>query len=225
VLACGPGAVLSGLAAAWMHGLVRGAPPLPEVTAPTERVVQGVNVRRSRRASVAAARVHGIPTTTVAQAIVDLAPRLALDDLAAICHEAHVKYRTGPKQIAKALRPRTPGVARLRAIYQGDHPTTLSKMERKFLQLLKAHRFPPPQTNRHHAEGYVDCRWPAHHVTVELDSYRFHATRKAWERDVRRPRAARRRGDEHRRYTWADVFEDDAEMLAELDEVLPRLCH
>jgi hypothetical protein len=80
-----------------------------------------------------------------------------------------------------------------------------------------------PITNRHEAEGYVDCRWPEQRVTVELDSYRFHATRKAWERDVRRPRAARRRGDQHLRYTWADVFEDDGEMREELGELLPRL--
>jgi hypothetical protein len=57
---------------------------------------------------------------------------------------------------------------------------------------------------------------------VELDSYRFHATRRAWERDVKRPRKARQRGDEHRRYTHADLYGDDAEMLAELDELLPR---
>ncbi|MBA3839026.1 MAG: hypothetical protein H0X55_01815, partial [Thermoleophilaceae bacterium] len=32
----------------------------------------------------------------------------------------------------------------------------------------------------------VDCRWPAHPVTVELDSYRFHHSRHAWEQDRRR---------------------------------------
>jgi hypothetical protein len=62
----------------------------------------------------------------------------------------------------------------------------------------------------------VDCRWPAHPVTVELDSYRFHHSRHAWEQDRRREREARARGDEFRRDTWGDVFELPALMLAEL---------
>jgi hypothetical protein len=72
------------------------------------------------------------------------------------------------------------------------------------------------------AEGFVDCRWPKHRVTVELDSFRFHNSRRAWEQDRRRERAARARGDEHRRYTWHDVFEDPAPMLAELAALLSR---
>jgi hypothetical protein len=41
VKACGEGAVLGGLAAAYLFGLVRRKPPPPEVTAPTERKVMG----------------------------------------------------------------------------------------------------------------------------------------------------------------------------------------
>src|SRR5213593_3191694 len=37
VKACGEGALLSGRAAAYLLGLLRGAAPAPEVTAPTER--------------------------------------------------------------------------------------------------------------------------------------------------------------------------------------------
>lgn len=222
VLACGPGAVVSGPPAAWIHGLLRGAPPPVEVTAPADRRRPGIAVRRAAR--VAATRVGGIPVTTVAQTIVDVAARLSLDALTELCHEAHVRHRITARQIAGVLRGRSvPGIARLRAIYHGDHPTTLSKLERGFLAWLRRRRFPMPQTNRRETEGYVDCRWPEHRLTVELDSFRFHATRRAWERDVRRPRAARRRGDRHRRYTYADVFEDDREMAAELDELLPRM--
>jgi hypothetical protein len=181
--------------------------------------------RRARRArSVSGTRAAGVPATSVAQTVVDLAARLPMDRLAELCHEAHIRHRLAPASVGAVLRrrPRTPGVARLRAIFHGDHPLTLSKMERGFVAWLRRNRFPPAQTNRHEAEGYVDCRWPEHRVTVELDSYRFHATRHAWTQDLRRARIARRRGDEHRRYTWADVFEDGAEMLSELAELLPR---
>ena len=48
VLACGHGALLTGRAAAHLLGLLKGAPPPPEVTAPTERRVAGIRTRRSR---------------------------------------------------------------------------------------------------------------------------------------------------------------------------------
>ena len=67
---------------------------------------------------------------------------------------------------------------------------------------------------------HVDRRWPDRRLTVELDSYRFHHSRHAWEQDRRRERDARAHGDEFRRYTWADVFEQPAPMLAELHRLL-----
>ena len=51
---------------------------------------------------------------------------------------------------------------------------------------------------------------------MELDSYRFHNTRHAFEQDRKRERDAYARGDDFRRYTWGDVFEDPRQMLAEL---------
>ena len=78
-----------------------------------------------------------------------------------------------------------------------------------------------PQTNRPAGGRRVDCRWPEHRLTVELDSYRYHHSRHAWEQDRRREREARARGDEFRRYTYGDVFEHPAAMLAELRKLLP----
>ena len=66
----------------------------------------------------------------------------------------------------------------------------------------------------------VDCRWPEHALTVELDGYRYHHSRHAWEQDRRREREARSRGDEFRRYTYGDVCEDATLMLRELSALL-----
>jgi hypothetical protein len=59
-----------------------------------------------------------------------------------------------------------------------------------------------------------------HRLTVELDSYRYHHTRHAWEADRQREREARARGDEFRRYTWLDVDERPEPMLADLRSLL-----
>ena len=83
----------------------------------------------------------------------------------------------------------------------GDVRVTLSTLERKFLARLRAAGLPLPLTNRVAGGRRVDCRWPDHRLTVEVDGYRFHRSRHAWEQDRRREREARARGDEFRRYT------------------------
>jgi hypothetical protein len=55
---------------------------------------------------------------------------------------------------------------------------------------------------------------------VELDGYRFHRSRHAWELDRLRERQAYARGDEFRRYTYGDVVEHPAAALTELRAVL-----
>jgi very-short-patch-repair endonuclease len=223
VLACGPEARLSGRAAAHLLGLLKGRPPAPEVTAPRQRQVPGVRVRRMRIEPSDRATHRGIPVTAVPRTLIDLAAELSLDALARACHEAGVRYRTTPAHLAIALarRPKnTPGAPKLRRIVAGDVRVTLSRLERRFLDLLKAEGLPLPKTNRPVGGHYVDCRWPERRMTVELDSYRFHHSRHAWEQDRRREREARARGDELRRYTWADVFEEPASMVAELRRLL-----
>ena len=133
-----------------------------------------------------------------------------------------MRYRTTPAQVAAVLarRPASRGAATLRRVLQGDAPVTLSALERRFLALLREHGLLLPETNRVVGGHRVDCRWPGRRLMVELDSYRFHNTRHAWERDRRRERDARARSDEFRRYTYGDVFEEPEQMLRELRQLL-----
>jgi hypothetical protein len=208
VRACGDGALLSGRAAGYLWGILRQPGP-PEVTAPGKRSVKGLTVHRGRRKGTTH---RGIPITTVPQTLVDLAATLSFDDLARACHEAGVKHRTTPAQV-KAVLGNTKGAANLRRVLDGEAHVTLSRLERRFLQRLTHAGLPLPITNRPAGSKRVDCRWPDHALTVELDSYTFHNSRHSWEQDRQREREARHRGDELRRYTAADV-EDDATLAA-----------
>jgi very-short-patch-repair endonuclease len=223
VLACGDRALLSGRAAGYLMGLLGGSPPAPEVTAPTERRIEGVRTRRSRRDEVRdAASWRAIPITTVARTLVDLASMLPLDDLACACHEAGIRHGTTPAHVEAVLvrRPSSPGARKLRRILHGEVRVTLSTLERRFLDRLRDAGLPLPQTNRPAGGRRVDCRWPERRLTVELDGYRYHRSRHAWERDRQREREARARGDEFRRYTYGDVFESPPFMLTELRRLL-----
>ena len=222
VVACGRAAVLSGLAAAWWWGLIKGKPPAPEVSAPADHTIRGLKTRRRRLDRSEVTTHRGIPITSVALTLCDLAPLLALSDLARACHEAGVKHQATPGAVEEALarRPNTRGARNLRAVIHGDQPVTLSVLEERFLALLRAHALPTPTTNKPAGTHRVDCRWPIHRLTVELDSYRFHNSRHAWEQDRRREREANARGDAFRRYTYRDVFEDSRAMLRELRALL-----
>jgi hypothetical protein len=224
VLACGKDALLSGPAAAHLLGVLSGSPPAPEVTAPTARRVAGVRARRSRsRDPREQTTWRGIPVTTVARTLVDLASVLPTDDLARACHEAGVRHATTPAEVEAVLarRPTSPGAASLRRILHGDVRVTLSTLEARFLARLRDAGLVLPQTNRLAGGRRVDCRWPEQRLTVELDGYRYHHSRRAWEQDRRREREARARGDEFRRYTYGDVLESPRLMLAELRALVP----
>jgi very-short-patch-repair endonuclease len=225
VKACGPGAVLSGRAAAHLHGLIKGRPPPPEVLTRTERRIEGIPTQRSRTLDPRdVTELQEIPVTTVSRTLVDLAAVLSPDELARACHEAGVLHGTTPTQVEAVLERRrySPGVAALRTVLHGDIHVTLSSLERRFLAQLKAAQLPLPQTNRPAGGRRVDCRWPEHRLTIELDGYRYHRSRHAWEQDRRREREARLRGDEFRRYTYGDVFEQPRFMLGDLDRLLRR---
>jgi very-short-patch-repair endonuclease len=131
-------------------------------------------------------------------------------------------HGTKPKQVAAVLerRPNAPGSKNLRRVLYGEARVTLSKLEARFLELLIEAGLPLPVTNRPAGGRRVDCRWPDHNLTVELDSYTYHSSRHAWEQDHERRREARRRGDRFARYSYDDVFVDSAPMLDELRELL-----
>lgn len=223
VWACGPEAYLIGLAAARLYELIAGPPPMPQVAAPTERRIEGIRTRRSRRTHPLDVTRHlEIPVTTVPRTIADVTAGLDETDLARLCDRAGILFDVTPDLVERVLgrRPNTPGAAKLRRVLHGDIPVTLSELERAFLGLLERHGLPRPDVNRRVGRHRVDCRWERPPLVVELDGYRFHRSRHRWELDRQRERDARTRGYEYRRFTWRDVIEDPRYLLAELVRLL-----
>ena len=215
VLACGDRAVLSHRADAHLLGLLRGvAPPPPEVTVPTTagRGRPGVVIHRVKALHPADVSIlDGIPITTVPRVLLDLAPSTAPAELARMCHEAWVRHGTTPELVEACIarNPTKKGAAKLRRALGGD--VTLSMLEDGFVALLRRHGLPAARTNIDVHGDKVDCHWPDRDLTVELLSFRFHATRAAFEADV-----ARRRRSNHLAFSYGDVFERGAQTVAEL---------
>jgi Transcriptional regulator, AbiEi antitoxin len=219
VLACGVGAVLSHPAAAMLLGLVKLRPvPAPVVTVPTMsgRKRPGITIHRvAVLHPLDTMRVGCIRATSVPRTLLDLAPSLSLAQLTRACHEAWIRHGTTPAQVIACIdrNPGKPGAGRLRLALGSD--VTLSELEDGFLALLRRHELPLPRTNIDRAGDNVDCYWPKIGLTVELMSYRFHGSRRAFEADI-----ARRRRSNHLAFSYGDVFER-AEATAR--ELAPKL--
>jgi hypothetical protein len=219
VLAGGGGAKLSHAPAARVFELTRGKrPPPPEITVPTtaHRRRPGIVIHRVKTLHPYDVTVHeGIPITSVPRVLLDMAPRLSPAKLGRACHEAWVHYNTTPAHVEACIarNPHKPGIAKLRYALGSD--VTLSDLEDAFLALIRRHGLPRPRTNIDVRGDKVDCHWPEHGLTVELLSYRFHATRDAFEKDV-----ARRRRSQHVAYTYGDVVERASDTAADLGQRL-----
>lgn len=191
VLACGDGALLSHRAAAALRELRRSASVVVDVTAAgrSRHPRPGIRLHHSRHLHPAdRTRRHGIPVTTVARTLLDLAEVLHLRQLERVVDEAERLRLFDLRAVEETCRrnPGRRGLRPLRALMKQERPPppeTRSELERLFLELCRDAGLPQPRTNVV-VEGFeVDAVWPDAHLVVELDGHEFHRTRAAFERD------------------------------------------
>lgn len=230
VLATGPGAVLSHRDAAKLHGLGRWEYGPVEVTTPAYvRSTAKVHVRARRRLDADdVTTVAGIPATTVARTLVDLAKILSRERL---LHAMTSAERAGTLDLGAVraafgrVRHRPgPGAATLRAaLAEFDArgaQVTRSELEIAFRRLVRVRRLPPPELNAW-AEGVeVDALWRAERVAVELDSWEFHRDRSAFARDRAKGNHLTLRGWTVLRLTHRDLTRDARRVAADIRRAL-----
>lgn len=234
VLASGPGAVLSHRSAADLWELLRSTRARIEVTVPhphRARAQAKIETHRTRIAPPDASHVRGIPCTSVARTLVDLAEvvdRHALEravdqaeilelfDLAALSEvltRAHGRRGAGkPRSVLASLRG-------------ADEGLTQSKLEQLFRALCADAALPRPIANKWLvlADGEtlkVDFLWPTQNLVVETDGHRTHRTRAAFERDRRRDQRLQLAGYRVVRFTWRHVIDDPADVATTVGALL-----
>lgn len=223
-LACGPGAVLSHASAA-AHWNIRGsASSYVDVTVPSRagRVRRkGIRVHRSGRLGADQVTIHeGIPVTTLARTLLDLADVLSEQDLERAIHESEY-LRLFDLTALIAVVGANPGRrgAKLLKAAEGPPEMTKSQLEKRFLAIVDRHRLPRPQVNAR-IEGYeVDFAWPEAKLIVETDGFAAHGTRKAFETDRLRDRHLARAGFHTIRLTPRSLSYE-AEIVADLEAFL-----
>jgi very-short-patch-repair endonuclease len=202
VLACGEGAVLSHRSAAELWGMMRrdrrqlGAGgrgrDVIDVTLPS-------NSGRSRRKGIAlhhsltltpeeCTREQGIPVTR---------PGRTLEDLRRVVSAA--VFGAAVKQ-AEFLR------LRLGTGVSSEQPR--SELEARVLALCRGHRLPQPEVNVKIDRFEVDFLWREARLIVEVDGWRSHGSRSAFEADRARDARLTLLGFRVVRFTWRQISND-----------------
>lgn len=192
VLACGPDALLSHVSAAWVWGLTKISPLPASVSTPLYRKRRPPLRLHEARSLVPEDRAlqDGIPVTTLARTLLDLAAVVRFDWLEKMLERAEDLGLFDLRAIEDLLT-RTVGHhghGRLRQAIALYKPTsfTRSSLERRFLELCLEAGLPQPRSN-YVIEGFeLDCYWPECRFAVELDVFETHGTRAAFERDRKR---------------------------------------
>jgi very-short-patch-repair endonuclease len=148
----------------------------------------------------------GIPVTTPARTLLDLAGVLQRHQLQQAINEAEILRLPGPHHLASRY-PTKRGTRALRALAPPTH--TKRDLEARFHTFLNDRRFPRPQTNTVIEGKEVDFAWPDRRLIIELDSWEYHRTRQAFEDDRQRDRHFAARGWRVIRVTWRDLGDPD----------------
>jgi very-short-patch-repair endonuclease len=246
VLATTGPAVVSHEAAAALHGLATFQPGRVVVTirhgAGRQRSGVGVHQLDDLRDEHVMA-LHGIPVTTIARTIVDLAAVCRRARVAHVVDEALADGRVTVDELWRCFddiaRPAKPGVRTMRRVLGAHSDETVrskTKLERLLFRVLRRGGLPRPHVEypfpgRLPGEGRVDAAYPDVKLIIEADSRRWHTRKRDFAVDRQRDNEATLAGWRTLRFTWADLTKEPRAVvqairaalgLPELPESRPR---
>lgn len=191
VLAYGAGTVLSHQSASALWGLRRRRAGPVHVNAflgwqGTGRR-PGIWLHRCKLRTEEVTVHEGLPVTTIARTIFDLAEVAPYDEVKKAAEAADRRNLLLLRELEevcewgrgrRALRPARRLLIELGAPAEGRSP-----LETRYSEFVRAHELPAPVQNVDVLGHEVDALWPAAKLIVELDSWEHHGHRAAFERD------------------------------------------
>ncbi|MGN6190311.1 MAG: DUF559 domain-containing protein [Conexibacter sp.] len=198
-------------------------------TAAHVRAIEGVWVK-ARRTLVEEDRavVKGIPVTSPARTLVDLAPMLTAAQMQSTLGEADRRGLLDTAAVERALK-RTKGrhgqghrrlTAAVDAHERHGAALTRSELEERFLDLILEAGLPRPRLNARLHGFEVDALWPAASVVVELDGWANHKERQAAARDRDKTNRLQAAGCVVLRFMHGDLVARPAEVAATVRRML-----
>jgi len=234
VLACGPDAVVSHRTAAALHELRATSATKVDVTVAgrSARRHDGIRTHRASRLTPAdTTRVLGLPCTTVARTLLDLAAVIDRRGLERAFDQAEILSALNIARLEDQLARNTkhPGAPAVRAVLEEHHvgaTPTWSELEERFLALCRSAAVVQPEVNAwvDPQDGEplirVDFVWRAQRLAVETDGRATHRTRQAFERDRRNDQRLTTAGWRPVRITWRQITGDRQRLEATIRALL-----
>lgn len=177
-------------------------------------------------------KVHrGIPVTTGARTIIDLASCLEGEELAIMVEEAWRKKIAAPSWVKERLKKLAGPGRRTGALSEVladcDHRETAleSALEVRVWRLLRKAKLPVPRNSYPFSDDYgqpcrIDLAYPEQHLAIEADSYEYHGTREAFEVDRLRTSRLAAQGWRLIQVTSKQLDEHPAEVVQRVREAL-----
>ena len=218
----GPGAALCGVTAASWLELLDPRWQRVHVCTPRQRSsLPAVCVRGSK--SFERIRHRRLPVTTPARALLDMATEVRFNELRRALSEAeYLRLVTVDDVRAELGRGKRGAAAMRRALARHDSRLARTKqgLEEEFFVLCERNHLVPDDVNVWIAGWRVDAVWHEQRVIVELDSRTAHEASWRIDNDHRRDLALRAAGYTVLRYTWQQVTETPAPVVADLRRAL-----
>lgn len=210
LLAAGPGAIVSHRAAAALHRLLPSMPPCVDVTVigHPRRSRPGLKLHAARQPPPTIG-VAGLPVTTPLRTLQDLRRTVAPAELEHACAEALVRNLVTHDEL-EAARLVAPEAA----------APTRSTLERRFLSVIRHAGLPRPRVNHTVGPYEIDFAWLEQRVLVEVDGWRAHGHRLAFERDRARDAELAAMGYVVLRFTWRQVRDTPLLVAAQVARAL-----
>ena len=185
-----------------------------DVTSPHGRSRKGIEVHRGRLTEADVTVHDGIPVTTIARTLVDLADVLDARALRRAVEQAERRNLLDVGDVKRALaraagRRATKTLTAILADYEDDAILTRSELERRFLEICRRGRRPTAgrQRRRRRRRGRLQLAAPAARRRARRPRDAFHA-RGVRARSAPRPAPRRRRAGARFRFTYRQVVRE-----------------
>jgi very-short-patch-repair endonuclease len=219
--------------AAWLHGLIDQQPARPEllVTGATHPRGLDASIHQSRTLEPKdRSRVDGIAVTAVLRTLCDLGSGVDEATLSLAVNRSIVSRKTSVARLFAAVDDGPcmgrRGIAPLRRVlelYRIDREACESKLEALLADAISKRRLPTYRQHRVRIDATryrLDFAWPDQMVFVEVDGLAAHTERSAFDNDRRRQNVLVSMGWLPLRYTWTDLSQRPAQVMAEIIAVL-----
>lgn len=189
----------------------------------------GVLVHNAALPAEHVTKCRGVPVTSVARTVIDLARTLPFAEGVAVADSALRDTQTSPDELAAALAhcPRWPGIQRARRVISFADPLAESVLESISRALFHEHGLPPPELqvwvgDEDDIAGRVDFLWRRYRTIAEADGAIKYTRPAQAMAQLNRDARLRDAGFEVVHFTWPEITRVPAQVVAAIRTAFRR---